>query len=428
MTSRKHVLRGLIVPITAALAIAGCGSSSRTTTPPAAATTGAGSTSAASSTAATGSEIVIGNVGGYTGAQASSQGGVPKMLKAWASWVNAHGGVSGHPVKLVVKDLGSNLTGGLAAVKELVEQDHVVAIVGEQDNGDSSWASYVAGKGVPVIGGLSIDLPFVTNPDFFAAGTNIFASIYGVQMLAKSFGPKFGLLYCAESPQCAGADPINKGLAQATGLQIPVSAKVAATAPNYTAVCQQLKSAGVSSYEVGSGSAIVLRIAHECAANGVKAKQVTEDGTITSAWLKEPAVDGALSAELDFPFYDTSVPASQEMQQALQQYAPDLGDLNGPNASYSWVAGKLFEKAVSAIPSGTAVTPQSIKTGLYTLKDETLGGLAPPLTFTEGKPAVVNCYFVVGISGGKFVEPQGLKTSCAPDAVVTGVLASLAKG
>jgi branched-chain amino acid transport system substrate-binding protein len=424
MTSHRHVLPGLIVSVAAALAIAGCGSSSSSST---SATSGGGAGASATSATATGSDIVLGNVGSYSGAQASSQAGVPMVLNAWASWVNAHGGLRGRQVKVITQDIGGNPAGGLAAVKQLVQQDHVVAIVGEEDNNDSSWASYIAGTGVPVIGGVSLDLPFVTNPDFFPIGTNIFADIYGEQVLAKSLGPKMGLLYCAESPQCAGLGPIHRGIAQATGLQIPVSAVVAATAPNYTAVCEQLKSSGVSSYSVGSGSAVTLRIAHECAAAGLKAKLLAGDGAVTTAWLTEPAANGALLTELDVPFFDDSIPASKEMQSALQQYAPGLGKLNGPTAAYSWVSGKLFEKAVAAIPAGTAITPASIKAGLYTLRNETLGGLTPPLTFTQDKPTVINCYFVMGVSNGKFTEPQGLKTSCAPDAVVNGVLASFPK-
>ncbi|HMC38643.1 MAG TPA: ABC transporter substrate-binding protein, partial [Acidimicrobiales bacterium] len=154
--------------LTAALGLAaGCSSSGKSTgaTGGTTATTGAATTAAAT-------PIEIGTVGGFTGAQASSQGGVPKALEAWASAVNASGGINGHPVHLIVKDLGDNLAGGLTAVKELVQQNHVVAILGEQDNGDGSWASYIQSTGVPVVGGLSIDLPFVQNPDFFASGSN----------------------------------------------------------------------------------------------------------------------------------------------------------------------------------------------------------------------------------------------------------------
>ncbi|HMC38377.1 MAG TPA: hypothetical protein VKI19_01865, partial [Acidimicrobiales bacterium] len=103
------------------------------------------------------------------------------------------------------------------------------------------------------------------------------------------------------------------------------------------------------------------------------------------------------------------------------------GNLLGPNAFYAYVSGKLFEKAVSAIPSGTAITAASIKTALYTLKNETLGGLAPPLTFTSGQPDLVNCYFVFGQSAGQFTTPSGLSTTCAPAPLVSAIVSSLPK-
>jgi branched-chain amino acid transport system substrate-binding protein len=387
--------------------------------------TGAGS--GASVSEAAHAPVVIGNVGSYSGVEASSEAAAPIVLKAWSSWVNAHGGLNGHPVKLIVKDIGANPTGGLAAVKQLVEVDHVVALVGEEDNNDSTWASYLQSTGIPEIGGQSIDLPFLTNPDFFAIGTNVFADIYGQELLSKKLGPKLGLLYCAESPQCAGIAPITKLIATSTGLQVPVSVEVSATAPNYTAVCEQLKAAGVRTYSIADNAAVVLRIAHECALDGLKATPIGGDGAITNAWLKEPAVNGALDAELDLPFFDDSIPASKKMQQAIKRYAPGLGRLNGPTGSYSWVSGVLLEKAISAIPAGAQITPQSIKTGLYALKAETLGGLAPPLTYTPGKPGIINCYFIAKVVGGRFTEPQGVRTSCAPSAVVNRLLPLLPK-
>lgn len=411
-------MRGRALTALAAIAVlgltAGCGSSGKTT---------AGATSAK----ATGTPIVIGTVGGFTGAQASSQGGVPKALQAWVSAVNATGGINGRPVKLIVKDLGDNLAGGLTAVKELVEQDHVVAIVGEQDNGDASWASYIESTGVPVIGGLGIDLPFVQNPDFFAAGTNTFALLFGLQMIAKQNGPKLGILYCAESPQCAGSVTLNQGIARATGLQLPVNIKISATAPDYTAVCQQLKSAGVQSYFIADGSAIVLRVAQQCVQDGLTAKMVSFDGSVTANWTSTAAINGMTAVEDDAPWFDSSTPAMQQFHTVINKYAPDLGNLLGPNAFYSYVAGQLFQKAVSSIPSGTAVTPASIKAALYTLKGETLGGIAPPLTFTQGQPALVNCYFEMGQSNGQFTTPNGLSTTCAPDALVNAIVASLPK-
>jgi branched-chain amino acid transport system substrate-binding protein len=400
--------------------IAGCGSSSNSSQT-------ASSTAAQSSSTATGAQIVIGNIGSYTGPQASSQGAGPKVMNAWAKWVNSHGGVNGHPVKLIVKDDGGVPAQSEAAVKQLIEQDHVVAIVADQTDLDQTWASYVASKGVPVIGGIGVNTTFVTNPDFFASGQNVFASLYHVLTLAKSVGPKFAFLYCAESPTCASAGPLVQGVAKAVGETVSLTAKVSATAPDYTAICQELKASGVQSYEFASGSTTVIRLATACAAQGVKAATITTDGTITGAWATAPALDGALAAELSFPWFDDSTPATKEYQDALARYAPDLGDANGPNPSYGWVGAKLFEKAVENVGSAP-ITSASLKQGLYKMKGETLGGLIGPVTFTEGKPGLINCGFTVGLKDGKFTEPDGLTTTCAPDAVVNGILAKLTGG
>ena len=56
------------------------------------------------------------------------------------------------------------------------------------------------------------------------------------------------------------------------------------------------------------------------------------------------------------------------------------------------------------------------------MKDETLDGLTVPLTFTEGKPTIINCYYTLGIKDGEFTEPDGLKTKCAPDDLIDTIL------
>jgi len=372
----------------------------------------------------TSSPIVIGNVGSYSGAQASSEAGAEQIIKAWAKWVNAHGGIRGRQVKLIVKDDQNDSARALTAVKELVQQDHAVAIVGEQSNGDAAWAKYVQSAGVPVVGGLAINTPFLTNPDFYPSGTNALALSYATLANAKTKGGPFGFLYCAESPLCAQSVPLYQGLAKAVGVGLPVLTKVSGTAPDFTAQCVALKHAGVKSFQVGSAAAVAFKVAQACRTQGVTATLLADGGSVTQAWAKQPAVDGTVSAESVFPFVDSSVPATKQYQQAKAQYAPGLGDSEGEVAAGAWAAGKLFEAAVAASPQG-AVTSASVKQGLYALKNETLGGLTPPLTFTKGKPALINCYFNIEVTGGKVIAPQGLKTSCAPDAVIGAIASQL---
>jgi branched-chain amino acid transport system substrate-binding protein len=406
-------VKGIVVAAVTALTAlaAGCASS--------------GAAPASGSGSAAADAITIGTIGSYTGAQASSIGAAKDAIEGWASYVNTHGGIDGHPVDLIVKDDAGNPALALAAAKTLVESDHVVAIVSDQSTVDSAWSQYVSTKGIPVIGGISLAPPNGTNPDFFPTGPNFVAMIYNVLVLARGIGPKVAYLYCAESPHCAQAVPLFQNLASSAGVHLVLSEKVSASAADYTAVCLALKNSGAQSYEVGAGSAEVVRVAAACALQGVTAKQVTSDGTMTDSWLSVPALNGARGAELAFPFFDNSTPATKQFRDVMAKYAHlQPGDLDG-NAAYAWTAGKLFEAAVENSGARGTVTPSSIKNGLYVLRGETLGGLTVPLTFSPGKPNVIDCGFTAGIDTGKFVAPHGLTPSCAPTATVSRILSAL---
>ena len=82
------------------------------------------------------------------------------------------------------------------------------------------------------------------------------------------------------------------------------------------------------------------------------------------------------------------------------------------NVDFAYVGSILFQTAATAgIPAGdTSPSAQGILTGLYTLKNNTLGGLAPPLTFVAGKPNTVTCVFLYGVQNGKYAATHGDQT------------------
>ena len=61
-------------------------------------------------------------------------------------------------------------------------------------------------------------------------------------------------------------------------------------------------------------------------------------------------------------------------------------------------------------------TAQGVLDGLYSLHNETLGGLAPPLTFVKGKANPVNCTFLYGVKKGKYFASHGSRVFCQPNA------------
>lgn len=386
--------------------------------------------STVSGTSLSGSPIVIGNIGDYSGAEASGDDPQRVGIEAWASWTNAHGGIDGHPVKLVVMDDQLSATTAVSQVETLIDTDHVSAIVGEVSNFDTDWAPIAARAGVPVVGGLSLDTPFLTSSDFFGTGANAISSNYGILQAAQKNGSKFALLYCTESPNCAQVIPLMKGLASAMSMQIPVVESVSGSMPDFTAQCQAIKSSGAETYYVVEGPSVVTKIVNECAQQGVTAKLIEIDGILTKQFVESLGSSASLDGvDLAFPFFDTSVPASQTFQAAIKQYDPTVAagtsDVElGPSLTYGWVAGQLFAAAVEASDT-FPVTSASVKTGLYDLKGATLGGLTVPLTFTPGQPTLINCYFDVEVTNGAFSEPQGLTPACAPNAVISAIASKL---
>src|SRR5256714_10744589 len=76
-----------------------------------------------------------------------------KAVQAWASRINATGGLRCHPVKYVVADDGGDAARNRALVQRLVETEKVLAFV---YNGGpvtaAASASYLNEKGIPAIG------------------------------------------------------------------------------------------------------------------------------------------------------------------------------------------------------------------------------------------------------------------------------------
>jgi branched-chain amino acid transport system substrate-binding protein len=417
MKRRSLVLMaGSCVAVSAAL-VAGCGSG------PSGHSSAAGP--AAGRQAAPGT-IPVGVVGTFSGPEGTTTGSSRLAIQAWADAVNAAGGINGHHVQLDLKDDAGNPSTSLVEVKTLVQEDHVVAIVGEESISASSWAGYAETHGVPAIGGNSAELSFLTNPDFYTAGGNLLSDYYGEVALARQNGPRIANVYCAEDPACAATTTLVTGFGKPLGVGLGYTSKVAATQPDFTATCQGIKQSGASSYALGLNSATILLMVAQCAQQGVTAKPVGSWVT-TSSFATTAGLDGMESADPVFPFFDDSTPATRQFQAALKKYAPSVGTAAEPltpEVANAWVSGKLFEAAVAASGS-PQVTSASVKKGLYALKGETLGGLSVPLTFTPGKPTLDNCYYEYAIAGGKFAELHGMTPQCAPDSVISAMISQL---
>lgn len=415
-TTRRLATAVLATAAAATIAACGSGSSSSSSTP-----------AAGGSSQPTGASFNLGSICSCSGAESAALANLEAVSMAWAQSVNAAGGINGHPVKLTVMDDGGSPATALQDIKQLVRYDHVQALVSDGSLADGSWASYVAGQGVPVVGGLDPSVPFITNPDFFATGTTLPVETVGAATLAKQSNKhKLGVMYCSETPLCAQVVPLDKGAAALNGLGF-ASQAVSSTAPSYAAPCLAMKSAGVDALSIADNAAIVQRIVDACAQQGYKPTVVNQTATVGSNWLSDANFGGALLSSSNPGYTDSSNPGVAAFLAALKKYAPSVQGSTSfsYDTIYPWLAGQLFEAAAKAGSLTPKSTPAQVKQALYKINGTTLGGLAPPLTITHGKPVFSACFFSSTLKSGNYASLNGGKPSCLTATQVKALEAAL---
>ena len=416
MRDRKLMAAGAAA-LTLALGVAACGSSDKSSGDTSAtASAAAGTSSQAAVNAPPGKPIVIGSIGSFTGPQAASLGAADETMKAWEAYTNANGGINGHPVKVIIKDDAGNPTKAAQLVKGLVEQDKVQAIVGSTSTVTEAFQKYITAKQVPYIGSAEFQQDYTTNPLFFPTGTQAVMFDYGLLVEAKKAGvTKIGVLPCAEVAACSLGGKLIQGLGQIVGVQVPYVQKITATQPTYTSVCLAAKAKGVDGLAIVENSATVLRAANQCAQQGYKPRQLNVSATTGLAWQNQASMEGAITTQSNPVLADESIPALTAFHTALDKYQPGVakGEQYNEIDSSVWAGGQTFKLAATRAKLTPGSTPADVLKGLYTFKNETVGGATPPLNYVKGKPTFVTCWFPQQIESGKFTPlTQGAKPNC----------------
>ena len=377
--------------------------------------------------AASSNEILIGTIATVTNQPLPASGASygPDTLNAWAKTVNAAGGINGAKVKVEAIDDKNDPATASAGVKKLIE-DGAVAIVGYSANSTYPvWAPIAAEAGIPVIGGGCYNISGNGDQNYFCVTTTAVAAGLKAQVkLVKDQGGKsFGITYASDIPAAAGAAPLFKQFATDIGLKWTEAIGTTTTQPDYTAACVTFKQANTTDVGI-EGAPLLPNLARDCARQNFNPTWTSGDGQISqNSWLKDPNIKRAIAAVYSFPYMLTKGTTPEQttslkaFHTAMNTYAPSvLKSDNKQPATTTWTAAKAFEKAATTIPSGTPATAALITKGMYTFKDETLGGLAPnPLTFTEGQENPPNTsWFAIVLKNGKLTAPDGMKTTCTP--------------
>lgn len=371
---------------------------------------------AAPKSSATGSPIKVGVVCSCSGVYGTQAAVAGKVAQAWSKAVNAAGGISGHPIDLILKDDASNPGTSVTAAQSLISEK--VATIFDISLFDTTWEKAVTDAKIPVVGGAFNAPPFSQNPDFYPAGQTYDSIVTSDILTAKAAGAtNMGQLNCAESQQCQEAGAARKALGKKLGVPVIYSTEVSSTAPNYTAQCLAAKQAGVQALEVGASPTVMVHVAQDCERQGYHPIYVEEGTGFGMQLAAAPGFKDRLWANFPIlPFFADN-PAVARMNSAVDKYYPGLRADKVTWTEYAaqaWAGGLLIEKAVqnATRKASDQVGAAELTKGLDSIKNETLDGLSPPLTFTAGKPHTVDCWYTARLQNGKPTLANGGKVTC----------------
>jgi branched-chain amino acid transport system substrate-binding protein len=341
------------------------------------------------------------------------------ITSVWAKWTNAHGGINGHPVNLIAVDDGGNPAQGLSEVKKLVQQDHVIAVIGSEAASQSSWVPYLEQQHIPAIGGSAGGSNLSGYANAFPASLSVSSLVTASFQLAKltsltKVGQFMALGAGQNMSQYEGA---LQQAAKAAGTNIVYATAVSPTSPDFTAPCLSLKNAGTNMAIVGISPSVTLNIINTCLQQGYHGAFMTTAGLLNPGWNKQTSLNGTKVYVLDdvWPSYEQSTPAQKDFVAAVNQYAPGTLTNAGYNAYVqdAWTGMQMFAAAAQAAKIGPNSTSADLFNGLYMMHNETLGGLIGPVTYSKSaKAQVANCYFVSLLENGQWSEPLGAKAQC----------------
>ena len=368
---------------------------------------------------ATGSPVTVAIVGTFSGPVGTLVKDTTTGARIWAAYANAHGGVNGHKVNLVIGDDGGDPARYNSLVQQFVEQDHAIAFLyttlGLAPNGNNRYLDSKKIFTFGTEGGLDnayndpYELTAVPSGHTYAE-----AMIYAFSKVAKQKGTlKLAEYACSDFSLCDNFDAewSNPKTLKATGFTLVDRGRPSLTQPDFTTQCINARNAGATAIISGLDAASLRRFAGDCARQNYRPLMGSADVVVTSAIADDPNMEGFVIGGKLASFKADSEPGIKRLAQALAQYAPGVKATGG--IAYGWLLGTFFAHAEKSLPANP--TAADVGNGVYALKGDDLDGMTYPLTFTRGQPSPNKlCYGVTVVHDRAFQQGPGSPLECSP--------------
>ncbi len=397
-----HLLRGtfLVVTILAVL-LAACAPA--TTAVPA---TSAPVTTAPGASAVPGvtdSEIVIGSWGPQDG-PAGAYGVIDRTIAGYFNMVNDQGGINGRKVRFIYENDSYQPAKTVAAVKKLVEEDKVFALVGGLGTANNlAVMDYLVQNNVPHLapatGSSAMAVPLKKNVYHVQLNYPTEATLLTQYALNTLGSKKLAVFYQNDAFGIEGLGTINAvltkaGVAQATA----VSYETADT--NFSAQALKLQTTGADTVILWAtpkpGGSVLAEMNKIGYTPKLLATAVLNDPSIFQ--LAGPGIEGLIIPAWLPAFDDLTNPKIVDYQAFMKKYEP-----NEPMGGFSltgYLYGQLMTEALKL--TGQDLTREKFEQTLDQLKDYK-DSVLPTIGWSATDHSGVKTAYFQKATGGKFV-------------------------
>jgi ABC-type branched-subunit amino acid transport system substrate-binding protein len=368
---------------------------------------------------ATKSVIRLGVVGTFSGPVGGLVKDTVTGIRVWGQYINANGGVNGHPVEILVGDDGGDPARYISLQQQFAEQKGAIAFLygtlGFSPNGNNK---YLDSKHIFTFG-TEGGLDTVYNDPYVltatpAGHTNADSILLALGDVARPLHKvKFAEFACSDFGLCDNFDNrwSNPSALKQVGFQLVARGRPSLTQPDYTSQCLAAKQGGAEVVMLALDTASLRRFAGSCARQNYHPIFGTADLLASNSLPVDPNVDGLIVATKMAPWTDPSVAGIAEVTKAFATYAP--GPLPTGGNTNGWILGQFFAAAGKNLPDRP--TAADVADGLYQIKNDNLQGMTFPITMTRGQTMPKQlCYGVVVIKDRKYSKFPGKALRCSP--------------
>jgi branched-chain amino acid transport system substrate-binding protein len=345
-----------------------------------------------------GGEIVVGSV--VTQSGAASFVPAAEALRAFFADLNARGGINGRKVRLVIYDDAANPAKGREVFQRLIEQDKVVAIVGNLAPIGEGLALQMAEEaGVPFIPASGLTpASFKSRIAYFSSGTlENFGNVACKEALRQ--GQKRVALVYISAEQIlpiidAYEDCVNANGGAVFREEVPLGN------PDYTGTVLRLRQfdPDVAFYEIPDVDVVkVWRSMERQGLTDVATQLVPSNDTPTIRDYEGAASNGcSIMSSVLPPHLDS--PELRRIRTAMARYTP--GSFVNTAAVDKWMAGLLFVETVKL--AGANVTRQSLLAALPRVRNFDGNGLSNPFSYGPDKRTGTDLFWFFAKQGRGF--------------------------